>query len=131
MTTQVNTDGLFLDRHYAGVGINRYLVNLLREMERFTRNAEGFRTVSVRGVVPETVPCAKAAKVCCLSIDMTCAAPEMAAAECFWDKLVSGAVIVLDDYGWKLHFEQFGRSAAQKGVRGLALPTSQGLIFKS
>ncbi len=43
MATHVNIDGLFLDRHYAGVGINRYLVNLLREMERLTRNAEGFR----------------------------------------------------------------------------------------
>jgi len=43
MATHVNIDGLFLDRHYAGVGISRYLVNLLREMERLTRNAEDFR----------------------------------------------------------------------------------------
>jgi hypothetical protein len=64
---------------------------------------------------------------------MNCAAPEIAAAEYFWDKLVPGAVIVLDDYGWKIHYEQkekFDRFAARKGVRVLALPTGQGLIFK-
>ncbi len=31
MATHVNIDGLFLDRHYAGIGINRYLPNPLRE----------------------------------------------------------------------------------------------------
>jgi len=102
--------------------------------EAVCRTFEGFRTVIVRGVVPETLPLVKAAKVCYLSIDMNCAAPEIAAAEYFWDKLVPGAVIVLDDYGWQLHYEQkeaFDRFAAQKGVRVLALPTGQGLIFKS
>jgi len=101
--------------------------------EAVCRTFEGFRTVIVRGVVPETLPSVKAAKVCYLSIDMNCAAPEIAAAEYFWDKLVPGAVIVLDDYGWKIHYEQkekFDRFAARKGVRVLALPTGQGLIFK-
>jgi hypothetical protein len=49
------------------------------------------------------------------------------------DKLVPGAVMVLDDYGWEAHYEQevgFDRFAAQKGVMILALPTGQGLILK-
>jgi len=94
---------------------------------------EGFHAVIVRGPVPETLPQVKAAKVCYLSLDMNCAAPEIAAAEYFWDKLVSGAVMVLDDYGWKVHYEQkvaFDRFAQQKGVMVLALPTGQGLIIK-
>ncbi len=101
--------------------------------EAVCKTFEGFRTVIVRGVVPETLPRVKAAKVCYLSIDMNCAAPEIAAAEYFWDKLVPGAVMVLDDYGWERHYEQkvaFDRFAARKGVRVLALPTGQGLIFK-
>ena len=101
--------------------------------EAVCKTFEGFQTVIVRGVVPETLPQVKAAKVCYLSIDMNCAAPEIAAAEYFWDKLVPGAVIILDDYGWKLHYEQkvaFDRFAAQRGVRVLGLPTGQGLIFK-
>jgi hypothetical protein len=101
--------------------------------ETVCRTFEGFRAVIVRGVVPETLPLVKAAKVCYLSIDMNCAAPEIAAAEYFWDKLVPGAVIVLDDYGWERHYEQkvaFDRFAARRGVVVLGLPTGQGLIFK-
>jgi hypothetical protein len=59
--------------------------------------------------------------------------PEIAAAEYFWDKLVSGAVMVLDDYGFGTHVEQklgFDAFAARKGVQVLSLPTGQGLIFK-
>ena len=35
-----------------------------------------------------------------LSIDMNCSAPEIAAAEFFWEKLTPGAVVLLDDYGF-------------------------------
>jgi len=101
--------------------------------EAVCKTFEGSRAVIVRGAVPETLPQVKAAKVCYLSIDMNCAAPEIAAAEYFWDKLVPGAVIVLDDYGWRLNYEQtvaFDRFAREKGVMVLGLPTGQGLIFK-
>jgi hypothetical protein len=94
---------------------------------------EGLPVVIVRGVVPDTLPQVKADKICYLSIDMNCAAPEIAAAEYFWEKLVPGAVIVLDDYGWEPHYEQklaFDRFAARKGAMVLSLPTGQGLIFK-
>ena len=87
----------------------------------------------IRGTVPDTLPYVKAEKVCFLSLDMNCATPEIAAAEFFWDKLVSGAVIVLDDYGWSDHIVQkhaFDHFASRKGVQVLSLPTGQGLIFK-
>jgi hypothetical protein len=92
-----------------------------------------FNVEIIRGTVPDTLPQVKAEKVCYLSIDMNCVAPEIAAAEYFWDKLVSGAVMVLDDYGWQSHYEQklaFDRFAESKGVLVLALPTGQGLILK-
>ena len=101
--------------------------------EAVCKTFEGLPVVIVRGVVPETLPQVKATKVCYLSIDMNCVAPEIAAAEYFWDKLVRGAVMVLDDYGWEAHYEQkmaFDRFAAQKGVMVLGLPTGQGLVFK-
>jgi hypothetical protein len=88
----------------------------------------------VRGKVPETLPQVEVDKVCYLSLDMNCAEPEIAAAEYFWPKLVSGAVIVLDDYGYsdeylrqKRALDEFART---KGVQVLLLPTGQGLIFK-
>lgn len=93
-----------------------------------------FKNVRViPGTVPETLSQVTAEKVAYLAIDMNCVAPEIAAAEFFWDKLVSGAVIVLDDYGFELHEPQkraFDEFAATRGCRVLSLPTGQGLIFK-
>jgi Macrocin-O-methyltransferase (TylF) len=98
---------------------------------------ETFRSVRgvqiIKGVVPDTLVQVKVEKICYLSIDMNNAAPEIAAAEYFWSRLVSGGIIVLDDYGWakqinqKIAFDQF---ADIRGVRPLSLPTGQALIIK-
>lgn len=87
----------------------------------------------VEGPVPKTLLSAKIKTVCFLSIDMNCVGPEIAAAEFFWPRMVSGAVIVLDDYGQGQHIAQkiaFDDFARARGVSVLCLPTSQGLIFK-
>jgi O-methyltransferase len=87
----------------------------------------------VPGTVPETLSSRIIDRVAFLSIDMNCVMPEIAAAEHFWPKLVSGAVMVLDDYGWEMHHEQkvaFDEFARSRGVSVLSLPTGQGLIFK-
>lgn len=87
----------------------------------------------IRGPVPETLPQVDAEQIAFLSLDMNTRDPEIAAAECFWDRLVSGAAIVLDDYGWRKHTEQkraFDEFAAKRGVQVLSLPTGQGLILK-
>ncbi len=89
--------------------------------------------VIVRGVIPDILPEVKTEKVCYLSIDMNCAEPEIASAEYFWDKMVSGAVIILDDYGWVGHVAQkraFDDFARRKDVPLLCLPTGQGIIMK-
>lgn len=89
--------------------------------------------VIVPGPVPDTLPLVTSERLAYLSIDMNCAFPELAAAEYFWDRLTSGAVMVLDDYGWTGHEQQkaaFDQFAQQRGVQVLALPTGQGLIFK-
>lgn len=47
--------------------------------------------------------------------------------------MVSGAIVVLDDYGWSGHEEQkhaFDSFARSRGVEVLSLPTGQGLILK-
>jgi O-methyltransferase len=87
----------------------------------------------VRGVVPETLSLVETDRVAFLSLDMNTRDPEIAAAEYFWEKLSSGAAIVLDDYGWRKHREQqraFDDFARRRGVQVLALPTGQGLILK-
>lgn len=105
--------------------------------ECFDDVKEAFRpfpnVVLVRGAIPDTLTLVTTTKVSYLSIDMNVVTPEIAAAEYFWDRLVSGAIIILDDYGHLPHVEQahaFDAFAAARGVQVLLLPTGQGLIFK-
>lgn len=87
----------------------------------------------VQGIVPDVLSSIPISRVAFLSLDMNCTMPEIKAAEYFWDRMCSGAVMVMDDYGNPLHSEQqkaFDHFARQRGVQVLALPTGQGLLFK-
>jgi len=95
--------------------------------------ADQENAVIIRGAVPDTLAEVPSEKIAYLSIDMNCAEPEIAAAEFFWEKLVTGAVMLLDDYGGTNHIHQkiaFDEFAKSKSVMILALPTGQGLIIK-
>lgn len=89
----------------------------------------------IRGTVPKTLRDVESDRIAYLSIDMNCAEPEIAAAEFFWDKISPGGVLVLDDYcyseQYRLQNEAFNDFAKARNVEVLALPTGQGLIFKS
>ncbi|MDB5813281.1 MAG: methyltransferase [Rhodocyclales bacterium] len=87
----------------------------------------------IRGAVPETLPLVDADRIAYLSLDMNCAAPEIAALEYFWPKLVPGAYVVVDDYGWLGHEEQrdaYDAWATRNSVPLLSLPTGQCLFVK-
>lgn len=90
--------------------------------------------VVVRGRVPESLAALDASrKVAYASIDMNVAAAEMAAADFLWPRLVPGAPMLLDDYGWAAHVNQkraWDAFAERERVPILALPTGQGLIVK-
>jgi hypothetical protein len=65
---------------------------------------------------------------------MNCVAPEIAAADFFWNKISVGGVMILDDYGFPQHINQkiaFDKFALEKKVEILCLPTGQGIIFKN
>ncbi|MGA2795424.1 MAG: class I SAM-dependent methyltransferase, partial [Roseiarcus sp.] len=85
------------------------------------------------GAIPDTLDRITARDIAFLSIDMNCSPPEVAAIEFLWDRLVPGAIVVLDDYAYygyrqqKLGMDKF---AAKVGVSILSLPTGQGLIVK-
>lgn len=93
-----------------------------------------FNVEIIKGAVPETLPMVKSEKICFLSVDMNCVEPEVRALEFFWDKMVSGGMILLDDYGYanstKDQKEAHDKFARSKGVMILTLPTCQGLIVK-
>ena len=87
----------------------------------------------VRGEVPASLAEVSIDKVAYLSIDMNVARAERAAIEHFWPKLSSGAIVVLDDYGWRGFEEQqqtMDEFARRQGVAIASLPTGQGLLVK-
>ncbi len=87
----------------------------------------------IPGTVPETLKFVTSEKIAYLSIDMNCTMPEIAAVRFFWPKLVDGAIIVLDDYGWPGHLEQklaMDCFAKEAGKEVLPLPTGQGILIK-
>ena len=84
----------------------------------------------IRGTVPGTLDeFPKDRRVAYFSIDMNIVLPEIAAIEFFWDRLVPGAVVLLDDYGWATHLAQkeaFDAFAQAHNAMILTLPTGQG-----
>jgi O-methyltransferase len=93
-----------------------------------------FNVKIIRGPVPETLSEVKSEEIAFLSIDMNCVEPEIYALDFFWEKMVKGGVIILDDYGYanshndqKIAHDEFANS---KGVQILTLPTCQGLLIK-
>lgn len=114
-------------------GIEIYLTHYKDVYEAVLETFKQFNVKVIKGSVPETLSECETEKICFLSLDMNCVEPEIAAAEYFWPKLVPGAVIILDDYGFPLHIEQkkaFDVFAVKKGVEILTLPTGQGIIIK-
>jgi hypothetical protein len=95
--------------------------------------AEFKQVFLIRGSVPSTLPQAQTDEVCYLHIDMNCVAPEVAAIHYFWERLVAGALVLLDDYGSPGYEPQkhgMDAFARDQGVEILSLPTGQGMIIK-
>jgi O-methyltransferase len=90
--------------------------------------------VLIKGRVPETLSQVQSEKIAYLALDMNAAIPERAAIEYFWERLVPGAPVVLDDYGYspgheaqKATLDEF---AALHNVSIFTLPSGQGLLLK-
>ncbi len=114
-------------------GIDMYFGSYSDVYEQVKKTFAPFNTKVIKGVVPDTLSQCTTEKICYLSLDMNCVAPEIAAINYFWDRLVKGAVVILDDYGFPMHIHQkqaFDNFAIEKNVEILTLPTGQGIIFK-
>lgn len=104
------------------------------DVKEVRRNFSEWRNVRIiQGRVPETLPMVDTKRVCYLHLDMNCAAPEVAALEYFWEKLVPGAMTLFDDYayvGYESQNEALNALAEKLEARILSLPTGQGLLVK-
>ncbi|MGZ4924496.1 MAG: TylF/MycF/NovP-related O-methyltransferase [Halobacteriota archaeon] len=87
----------------------------------------------IEGSIPETLNQVETQNVAYLHLDMNCSPPEIAAINFFWDRLVPGAVVLLDDYAYYTYKSQkhamdaFGK---EKQMMIASLPTGQGLLMK-
>lgn len=87
----------------------------------------------VEGSIPQSLAQVDSAAIAYLHLDLNCAGPEIEAIEFFWNRLLPGAIILLDDYAYR-GFESQKRAwdvfANQKNVMIASLPTGQGLLLK-
>jgi hypothetical protein len=88
----------------------------------------------IKGRVPDSFLGIELNSIAYISIDMNNAAAEIAAIEFLWPKLVSGGVVVLDDYAYGFEFiaqkQAWDLFAVRNNIEILTLPTGQGLIIK-
>jgi len=88
----------------------------------------------IKGLIPDCFADGIPEQISFLHIDMNNAAGEIAALEHLFDKVVSGGVVVLDDYEWSgIYRDQ--KSAEDKwfdsrSYRVFPFPTGQGMILK-
>ncbi|MCP4380698.1 MAG: methyltransferase [Hyphomicrobiales bacterium] len=99
-------------------------------VERFAR----YPNVRViRGKVPDILHVEAPSRIAMLHIDMNSSAAEIAALDVLFDRVVSGGIIVFDDYGWRgYRAQQLAEDewVGKRGQRILELPSGQGLLVK-
>jgi hypothetical protein len=86
-----------------------------------------------RGRVPEALAGSAPARIAFLHLDMNSSRAEVGALQLLYDRLLPGAFLLLDDYGWYAYREQKLAEDAffeKRGVGVLELPTGQGLLVK-
>lgn len=92
------------------------------------------RAVVIKGPIPETLTQITSEHIAYASIDMNCAEPEIAAFRFLWPRMVSGAVVLLDDYAfgppYRRQKDAFDALSEEMQFSILTLPTGQGLIVK-
>ena len=85
----------------------------------------------VKGRIPEKLPSAGIEKVAFLHIDLNHSTAECEALRYFWPMIVSGGVVLLDDYGSNTtQNDAMNSVAAEFGVRILTTGSAQGIVLK-
>jgi hypothetical protein len=86
------------------------------------------------GFVPDTLDQLAAERVAFVHVDMNNPTPEVQALRFVWNRIVTGGIVLLDDYaqkGFELQKSAMDGLAQEIGFHILSLPTGQGLIIKT
>ena len=119
-----------LDRNKALLASEHYV----KSAESVKINFSQWRNVRiVEGSIPQTLSLINPTAIAYLHLDLNCAGPEIEAIKFFWNRLLPGAIILLDDYAFRGYESQkraWDVFAQQKQVMIASLPTGQGLLLK-
>lgn len=97
------------------------------------RFADLANVIITQGSVPESFNQAAPEQIAFLHVDMNNLSAEIGALEALFDRVTTGGIIVLDDYGWAAYEDQMvgeRRWFADRGYYVLELPTGQGMVIK-
>jgi hypothetical protein len=87
----------------------------------------------IQGVVPEILIDNVPDRIAFIHMDLNNATAEIAALDFLFDRLVSGGIIIFDDFAWTVARKQYEAEKIwfeSRDLRILALPTGQGLFVK-
>jgi hypothetical protein len=125
-----------LTSRYGGIDAHNktFLPYYAESYELVKENFSQWKNVTfVPGVIPDTLQEVSINAIAYLHIDLNCVMPEIESIKFFWDKLLPGAVVVLDDYayiGYELQNAAWNEWSQLNQVPILSLPTGQGLFVK-
>jgi hypothetical protein len=122
-----------LSKEEKEIGFYKHYDHYLDVYQQVKETFSPFKVEVVKGMVPETLGACTSEKIAYLSIDMNVVAPEIAAVTYFWDRIVPGGIVMLDDYGFTPHIQQklaFDQFAKERNLNILSLPTGQGVMIK-
>jgi hypothetical protein len=97
------------------------------------RFADVPNAVITQGAVPAVLADVAPEKIAFMHLDLNNAPAEIGALEVLFDRMVPGAILILDDYGWLGYWRQKVAEDDWLGARGykvLELPTGQGMVIK-
>ena len=98
----------------------------VKEIFKNHKNCEYFQ-----GLLPYTLDDAVIKKISFIYSDLNAAIPEIMTIKRLWDKVVSGGIIMIDDYGMFTETRnQWNEFAVQKGVKISSLAEGPGLLIK-
>jgi hypothetical protein len=98
------------------------------------RNFSRFQNVKlIKGELPGSLDTVSIDKIAYLSIDLNAAKYEKQTIEVLWERLVSGAMVIIDDYAFMGHdpqYQMWNEFAESRHRMVLTVPTGQGLLQK-
>lgn len=104
------------------------------DFDKLIENFSEWKNIKlIKGIIPHTLNQIDSKEFCFYHIDLNCAEPEKRVFLEMYDKLISGGIILLDDYGYNGYYPQkkmWDGLSKDFNFNILSLPTGQGLIIK-